>query len=57
MKKFTAETDLNINIFFSKIAMYLSLVLHKGISSNDVQEKSSALKREHPALQNPEQLT
>ncbi len=33
--------------FWSKIAIYLSLGLHKKL-----QEKPSALKREHPALQN-----
>jgi hypothetical protein len=37
-------------IFGSKIAIYLSLGLHKGLTSY-VQEKLSALKREHPALQ------
>jgi hypothetical protein len=32
-------------------ALYLSLRLHKGRPSK-LQEKSSALKKEHPALQN-----
>jgi hypothetical protein len=46
-QKFTAGKKL---IFFlSKIAIYLSLGLHKGRPS---YKKPSALKREHPALQN-----
>ncbi len=40
------------NLFFlSKIAIYLSIDLYKG-RQNYVQKKPSALKREHPALQN-----
>ncbi len=37
------------SIFLSKTAIYLSLGLHKG---SKLQEKPSALKREHPALKN-----
>jgi hypothetical protein len=39
-----------IYIFFSKIAIYLSLDLNK--RTPKLQEKPSALKREHPAIQN-----
>ncbi len=47
-KKFTAE---KCEIFLSKITIYLSLALHKW-SQATVQEKPSALKREHTTLQN-----
>jgi hypothetical protein len=41
---------VEILIFFkSKIAIYLSLGLHK---RRPIHEKPSALKKEHPALQN-----
>jgi hypothetical protein len=40
-----------IHIFLSKIAIYLSLGLHKALPSYK-KEKPSALRREHPALQN-----
>jgi hypothetical protein len=48
LKKFTAGTQ--IYIFVSKIAIYLSLGLHKERPSYK-RSLNSALKREHPALQ------
>ncbi len=46
LKKFTAENKLDI--FGSKIAIYWSLDHHKVVQA----EKPSALKREHPPLEN-----
>ncbi len=48
LKKFTAKRKLNF--FGLKTTIYLSLGLHKRTST--LQKKPSALKREHPALQN-----
>jgi hypothetical protein len=46
---FTSEKE----IFGSKTTTYLSLGLHKGFPSyGTVPKKPSALKREHPAVQN-----
>jgi hypothetical protein len=48
-EKFSAEKKHN-KFFGSKTKIYLSLGFHKGISK--LQKKPSALKKEHPALQN-----
>jgi hypothetical protein len=46
------SSTTNFDMFLIKIAIYSSFGLHKGCPLSKRQEKPSALKREHPALQN-----
>ncbi len=50
IKAVNPDPDPRLVLSKQEIAIYLSVVLHKRTSK--LQEKTSALKREHPALQN-----